>query len=94
MHLITDYFFKILIETGTALSILVINVNFSITVLWYTYHHMWKSPENDAMPYARESPDREKMNHKYKDEIPQKYITTADPSSSRMIMVCDLYCCL
>ena len=37
------------------------------------YHHMRKSPENDAMPYARESPDKEKTNHKYKDKIPQKY---------------------
>jgi len=56
------------------------------------YHHMWKSPENDAMLYARESPDKEKT--KYKDKIPQKYITTADPISSRVIMACDLYCCL
>jgi len=55
---------------------------------------MWKSPENDAMPYASESPDKEKTNHKYKDKIPQKYITTADPSSSRVIMACVLYCCL
>ena len=54
---------------------------------------MWKSPENDAMPYARESTDKEKTNHKYKDKIPQKHITTADPSSSIVIMACDLYCC-
>jgi len=53
-----------------------------------------ESPENDAMPYARESPDKEKTNHKYKDKIAQKYIRTADPSSSRVIMACDLYCCL
>jgi len=33
---------------------------------------MWKSPENDAMPCARESPDKDKTNHKYKDKIPQK----------------------
>jgi len=52
----------------------------------YTYHHMWKSQENDAMPYARESPDKEKTNHKYKDKIPEKYIKTADPSNSRVIM--------
>jgi len=61
------------------------------------HHHMWKSPENDAMPYppyARESSDKEKTNHKYKDKIPQKYIRTADPSNSRVIMACDLYCCL
>jgi len=49
---------------------------------------MWKSADNDAMPYARESPDKKKTNHKYKDKIPQKYITTA------VIMACDLYCCL
>jgi len=53
---------------------------------------MWKSPENGAMPYARESPDKEKTN--YKDKIPQKYVTTTDPSSSRVIMACDLYFCL
>jgi len=40
-------------------------------MLWYTYHHMWKSPENDTMPYAREAPDKEKTKHKYKDKIPQ-----------------------
>jgi len=51
-----------------------------------------ESPENDAMPYARESPDKEKTNRKYKDKIPKKYITTADPSSSRVITACDLYC--
>jgi len=55
---------------------------------------MRKSLENDAMPYARESPNKEKTNHKYKDKIPQKYITTADPNSSRVIMASDLYCCL
>jgi len=54
---------------------------------------MGKSAENDAMPYARESPDKEKTNHIYKDMIPQKYITSADPSSSRVIMASDLYCC-
>jgi len=58
------------------------------------YHHMWKSPEDDATPYASESPDKEKTNHKYKDKIPQKSITTADPSTRRVIMACDLYCCL
>ena len=49
---------------------------------------MWKSPENDAMPYARESPDKEKTNHKYKGKIPQKYITTnysAGPTTSVVI---------
>jgi len=55
---------------------------------------MWKSPENDATPYARESLDKEKTNHKYKDKIPQKYITTAELSSSRVIMAFDLYCYL
>jgi len=55
---------------------------------------MRKSPENDAMLYARESPDKEKTNHKYKDKIPQKYIRTADPSSGSVIMASDLYCCL
>jgi len=39
------------------------------------------------MPYASESPDKEKTNHKYKDKIPQKYITRADPSNSRVIML-------
>jgi len=55
---------------------------------------MWKSPENYGMPYARESPDEEKTNHKYKDKMPQNYIRTADPSSSRVIIACDLYRCL
>ena len=40
-------------------------------MLWCTYHHMLKSPENDTMPYAREAPDKEKTKHKYKDKIPQ-----------------------
>jgi len=52
---------------------------------------MRKSPEN-AMPYARESPDKEKTNHKNK--ISQNYITMADPSNSRVIMACNLYCSL
>jgi len=37
MQLNTDYFFKILIEIATALSILGINVNFSVTATFVFY---------------------------------------------------------